>query len=87
MEKPNESRETLGNTRVTKINEKNSLDSSVEIQVEPEVDESKSLYRQSVEPQVSQEEADRVALNRTLRSIDNRLTVIDGGMARVKTET
>ena len=59
----------------------------VEKQVEEDMETSKSLYNQSIESEISQEEADRMALQKTLTSIDNRLTAMEGGKATFKSET
>ncbi len=87
----NESRETLGNTRDIRIIEKNDWDSGGEEQGERdregERDTSRRLYRQSVEPEVSQEEEDRLSLQKTLMSIENRMTAMEGGMESFKGET
>ena len=48
---------------------------------------SESLYIQSVEPEVSQEEANRMALQKTIMSINNRISAMEGGKATFKTET
>ena len=56
-------------------------------QVAEEVATSGSLYRRSVEPDVSQEEADRRELQKTIMSIDNHLTAMEGGKATFKSET
>ena len=63
------------------------MEALVETLVEEDMETSKSLYNQSIEPEVSQEEADRRALQKTLTSIDNRLTAMEGGKEKFKTET
>ena len=59
------------------------VEALVEKQVEEDMETSKSLYNQSIESEISQEEADRLALRKTIMSINNRLTA----MERANTET
>ena len=85
-----ETLETLGNTRGNRISKKVETELRTEQQAdteeEEEMDTTTSLYKRSIEPEVSQEEVDRMALQKTIMSIDNRLTAMKGGMATFKTE-